>query len=245
MIFVMNTSNPMSEKLETPACSTCGSRNKSVFCGLHGDQLDNIDSNKGCDFYKKGEAIFKEGGYARGLFCVNKGKIKLSKMGPSGKEQIIRFATAGDVMGYNSMLSKSKLSSTAIALEDAAVCFIPSNDFFELIKSEPDFSLRMLELTAKNWNEASRLITDMAQKTTKQRLAEMLLWLKETFGLDEDNCIDVKLSREEIANMVGTATEAVIRLLGELKKEKLISLDGKRIKLLDIHGLVMLAELID
>ena len=85
----------------------------------------------------------------------------------------------------------------------------------------------------------------MAQKTTKQRLAEMLLWLKETFGLDEDNCIDVKLSREEIANMVGTATEAVIRLLAELKKENLIALEGKKIKMLDIHGLVMLADLID
>ena len=235
----------MSEKLNTPACSACGSRDKSVFCGLHSDHLDKIDSHKGCDFYKKGEVIFKEGGYARGLFCVNRGKIKMSKMGPSGKEQIIRFATDGDVMGYNSMLSKSKLSSTAVALEDASVCFIPSSDFFSLIKTEPDFSLKMLELTAKNWNEASRLITDMAQKTTKQRLAEMILWLKETFGLDDDNCIDVKLSREEIANMVGTATEAVIRLLSELKKEKLISLDGKKIKLLDIHGLVMLAELID
>ena len=105
--------------------------------------------------------------------------------------------------------------------------------------------MQLLELTAKNWNNASRLITDMAQKTTKERLAEMLLWLKETFGLDKDDCIDVILTREEIANMVGTATEAVIRLLSELKKEKLISLEGKRIRLLDIHGLIVLADLID
>lgn len=209
---------------------------------MQSDQLENIDNHKSSDFYEKGETIFKEGGFARGLFCVKKGKIKLSKMGPSGKEQIIRFAKDGDIMGYNSMLSKSKLSSTAVALEGSIVCFVPANDFFGLIKSDPNFSLKMLELTAKNWNEASRLITDMAQKTTKQRLAEMLLWLKETFGLDEENCINVKLSREEIANLVGTATEAVIRLIGELKKEKLISLDGKRIKLLDIHGLAMLAN---
>ncbi len=143
------------------------------------------------------------------------------------------------------MLSKRALSSSAVVLEDAAVCFIPSRQFFDLIKSEPKFSLELLELTAKNWNNASRLITDMAQKTTKERLAEMLLWLKETFGLDQDDCIDVVLTREEIANMVGTATEAVIRLLSELKKEKLISLEGKRIRLLDIHGLIVLADLID
>jgi CRP-like cAMP-binding protein len=103
----------------------------------------------------------------------------------------------------------------------------------------------MLELTAKNWDNASKLITNMAQKTTKQRLAEMLMWLKETFGLDKDDCIDVQLSREEIANMVGTATEAVIRLLADFKKNKLIALEGKKIKLLDIHGLVMIADLID
>ena len=235
----------MSERLETPSCADCGARHKSVFCSLNNNQLSDLDDQKGCDFYKKGETVFKEGGYSRGLFCVNKGKIKLSRMGPSGKEQILRFATEGDVMGYNSMLSKSPLSSTAVILEDAAVCFVPSHQFFELIKVEPNFSLKLLELTAKNMNNASRLITDMAQKTTKQRLAEMLLWLKETFGLDEEDCIDVKLSREEIANMVGTATEAVIRLLAEFKRERLISLEGKRIKLLDIHGLVMLADLMD
>ena len=73
----------------------------------------------------------------------------------------------------------------------------------------------------------------------------MLLWLKETFGLDDNDCIDIKLTREEIANMVGTATESLIRLLGDFKKNKLISLEGKKIKLLDIHGLVMIAELVD
>lgn len=235
----------MSEKLKTPSCSTCGAKNKSVFCSLNSEQLLEINSDKSCDFYNKGEIIFKEGSLGRGLFCMNSGKVKLSRMGPSGKEQIVRFATAGDIIGYNSMLSKKPLSATATTLEESAVCFIPARHFFEMIRQEPKFSLKMLELTATNWENASRLITDMAQKTTKQRLAEMLLWLKETFGLDEDNCIDVKLSREEIANMVGTATEAVIRLLSELKKENLIALEGKKIKMLDIHGLVVMADLID
>ncbi len=235
----------MSQRIFNPSCSECGARHKSVFCSLNSEQISGLDNHKACDFYAKGESIFKEGSYARGLYCVNKGKVKLSKMGASGKEQIIRFATEGDVLGYNSMLSKKPFGSTAIVLEDAAVCFIPSKQFFDLLKIEPNFSLQLLELTAKQWNQASRLITDMAQKTTKQRLAEMLLWLKETFGLDSNDCIDVKLSREEIANMVGTATEAVIRLLGELKKEKLIGLEGKKIKLLDIHGLSISADLVD
>ena len=85
----------------------------------------------------------------------------------------------------------------------------------------------------------------MAQKKAKQRLAEILLWLKDTFGVDNQNCLDVKISREDIANMVGSATEAVIRLLSELNKENLIDLQGKKIFMTDIEGLVRLADLKD
>lgn len=235
----------MSNRIQNPKCATCGSRHKSVFCSLNSEQLIDMDEEKSCDIYQKGEVIFREGSYPRGLFCVNRGKIKISKVGSSGKDQILRFAKEGDVMGYNSMLSNKPLSASAVALEECAVCFIPSKEFFGLLKEDPKFSMNMLELTAKNWHSASRLITDLAQKSSKQRLAEVLLWLKETFGLDEDDCIDVKLSREEIAGIVGTATEAVIRLLSDLNKQGLIHLEGKKIRLLDIHGLAMLAELND
>lgn len=235
----------MPERFNTPSCSICGAKEKSVFCSLSTSQLAEVDQVKGGQIYKKGEVIFKEGSYSRGLFCLNKGKVKLSRLGSSGREQIVRFATEGDVIGYNSMLSKRPLSASAYAIEEASICFIPAETFFNIIKSEPKFSLEMLQLTAKNWDTASRLVTDMAQKTSIQRLAEMLLWLKETFGLDEENCIDIQLSREEIASMVGTATEAVIRLLRNLKEKNLIDLEGKKIKLLDIHGLVMLADILD
>lgn len=235
----------MSQKIQAPSCLTCGAREKSVFCSLNNQQLVELDEHRGCDFYKKGEEIFREGGFSKGLFCVNKGKVKLSKTGSSGKEQIIRFSKEGDVMGYNSMLSKYPLSATATVLEDAAVCFIPAIQFFNLLKTEPRFSLKVLETSAVNWDQATKLITILAQKTAKQRMAEMLLWLKEIFGLDDDACIDVKLSREELANMIGSSTEASTRILGGLKKEKLIAFEGKKIRLLDIHGLVVLADLID
>ena len=169
----------------------------------------------------------------------------MSKIGSSGKEQIIRFSTEGDVMGYNSMLSKYPLSATATVLEDAAVCFIPAEQFFELLKTEPKFSMKVLETSAINWNKATKLITILAQKTAKQRLSEMLLWLKEIFGLDQDDCLDIKLSREELANMIGSSTEALIRLLSELKKDRLIGFEGERLRLLDVHGLIMLADLMD
>ncbi len=226
-------------------CNDCNIKGMSIFCDLDNHLLDLIQSNKSCDFYKKGEVIFKEGSISRGLFCVNKGKVRLGRMGASGKEQILRFATEGDIIGYNSMLNGKPLSVTATCLEDSSICFIPARHFFHLLKTDSSFSLKILELTAQNWENASRLITNMAQKTSLERLAEMLLWLKDTFGLDQDDCLDVKLSREELANLVGTATEVVIRLLRDLKNKKLIELQGKKIKLIDIHGLVVLGDLID
>lgn len=235
----------MEKNYQRLICNDCNIKNMSIFCGLDTEQLSVIQSNKSCDYYKKGDVIFKEGSISRGLFCVNKGKVRLGRMGASGKEQIVRFATDGDIIGYNSILNGKPLSATATCLEDSSVCFIPARYFFNLLKTDSDFSLKVLELTAQNWDNASRLITHMAQKTSLERLAEMLLWLKDTFGLDEENCIDVKLSREELANLVGTATEVVIRLLRDLKNKKLIELQGKKIQLIDIHGLVVLGDLID
>lgn len=140
----------MSERVENPKCETCGARSQSVFCSLNKGQLIELDNEKSCDIYQKGEVIFREGSYPRGLFCVNNGKIKLSKTGSGGKEQILRFATQGDVMGYNSMLTNKPLVATATAIESAAICFIPSRQFFSLLKEDSRFSLNMLELTAKN-----------------------------------------------------------------------------------------------
>jgi hypothetical protein len=130
-------STVMKEKIEVPKCQQCAARPKSVFCTLNSEQLLKLDQEKGCGFYSKGEIIFKEGSFSKGLFCVNKGKIKLSRLGQSGKEQIVRFATSGDVMGYNSMLSKRALGASAIALEDCTICFVPASHFFDIIRQEP------------------------------------------------------------------------------------------------------------
>ena len=103
----------------------------------------------------------------------------------------------------------------------------------------------MLKKLSQELGESSKAITDLAQKPVKERLAETLLMLKDTFELDNQKVIQVKLSREELGNIVGTATESVIRLLSEFKKEGLIALEGKYIKLLDIPGLTKVANIID
>lgn len=220
-----------------PNCEMCPLRHKTVFRHFTKEEIDQLTFEKGCNFYKRGNIIYHEGNRGNGIYCVNKGIIKLYKTGLDGKEQIIRFAKPGDIIGYRSILSNEPACTTAKAIEDAVLCFIPAKTLINMVKNSTDFSMELIKLSCKELGEANKFILDIAQKTVRERLAEVLLLLKESFGLDEDNVLQVSLTREELANIVGTATESVIRLLSEFKTDKLIELNGRRIKLIDVKKL--------
>lgn len=235
----------MKKKPEMPHCETCGSRDKSVFCGVASGEINDIDLSKGCNFYDKGQVIFHEGNRINGIYCINKGKIKIFQIGAEGKEQIIRFAKEGDIIGYRALLSEEPLSASAATLEESTLCFIPKSQIFKILQESPNFNFKMLKLLSHELGESARIITDLAQKPVRERLAESLLLLKDTFDLDEEQNIQIKLSREELANIIGTATESVIRLLSEFKKDKLIDVNGRSIKLLNIPGLTREANIFE
>lgn len=228
----------MKKPFVIPECHKCMSRKISVFQDLPEEEVQALTEAKGCNYYKKGQTIFFEGNNAHGIYCVHKGKIKMHKLGLDGKEQIIRFAKDGDVIGYRSMLSGEAYSLSASVLEDTSVCYIPKDSIITLIQEDPKFSLKLMEMTCKEMGKSTKAITNLAQKPVRERLAEILLILKETFGLREDNSLDVILTREEIASLVGTATESCIRLLSEFKKDELIGLEGKKIFIKNVNGLI-------
>lgn len=232
----------MKKRPEPSHCETCGARHKSIFCNVSDDEVKIIDESKNCNFYEKGQIIFHEGNRINGVYCINKGKVKLFQIGNEGKEQIIRFAKEGDIIGYRALLSEEPLSASASALEEVSVCFIPKSTLLKLLADNPKFNFKMLKLLSHELGEAARIITELAQKPVRERLAETLLILRDTFDTDQNQVIQVKLSREEIANIVGTATESVIRLLSEFKKDKLIELEGRNIKLTNIPKLTRVAN---
>lgn len=213
------------------SCITCQYRKDSVFCGLRENELAKIDSHKGHITYNKGEEIFIEGDRPHGIYCIHGGKVKLSKHGEFGKEQIVRFAKESDVIGYRALLGNEMYDCSAVALEQTEVCFVPKSDFFEIFDNSASLSGNMVKLLTLDLKRAENKLTDIAQKPVRERIAETILVLKETFGEDiETGCIKVVLSREEIANMAGTATETAIRLLSELKTDALIEFVGKKLK---------------
>lgn len=209
-----------------------------------GDQLDFISEAKSCYTYKKGQTIFFEESRPLGLFCVNKGKIKIYKTGIDGKEQIIHFGQGGDFLGYRALIADEKYSVSATALEETTACFIPRDSFIEMLDNNPKLSRTLLKSLCHEIGIANERIQSMAQKNVRERLADTLLLLHHTFNEhnDENTLIDITLPREDIANIVGTATETLIRLLSEFKNDGLVKFEGKKIRLLDIAKLERLAN---
>lgn len=232
--------------LETPHhCQLCSSHQNSTFSDLNDGAKDDLSRLKTCVSFRKGQVIIHEGARPQGVYCIHRGKVKLYTMGTEGKEQIIRFITNGELIGYRSLLSDEAISASATALEDTFACYIPKSSFFKVIEENPKFSLDLLKMSCHELGEAGKMITSLAQKNVKERLAEILLILRTTFGEDEEGYLDISLTREEIANMVGTATESVIRLISELKKEGYISSKGKRIAVSDHLALRQIANIFE
>lgn len=227
-------------------CKNCSKRFTNVFCNPEHDFVDEINQEKVCTSYKKGEFIFKEGTRPHGIYCVNYGKIKLFKTGSDGKDQIIRLVKPGDPLGYRSLLSGDKYNGSAMALEDSGVCFISKSMFLNILQRDTTLAIEMIKLLSEDLRKAEIQITNLAQKPVRERVAEALLFIKETYGFDTDNkTINATFSREEIANLVGTATETTIRLLSEFSKDGVIQLSGKKIQILNLQKLVNISRIND
>jgi CRP-like cAMP-binding protein len=225
------------QEILVPLCDSCSLETGSIFKYLTPDEVDALNFEKDFRHYKRGDILYQEGNRISGFFCIHSGIIKVFKTGFDGKEQIIRFAKKGDIIAYRSVLSNELACTSAKVIEDCQVCFIPSEILTSFIRTNPSYALELLKLACHELGEANSFITDIAQKTVRERLAEVLLFLVNDFGLDNDSFLNISLTREELANIVGTATESVIRLLSEFKSDKLVELNGRKIKILNTKGL--------
>jgi CRP-like cAMP-binding protein len=231
------------QDIPLPLCDSCSLESGSIFKYLNPDELTTINFEKDFRQYKRGDILYQEGNRINGFYCINSGIIKVFKTGFDGKEQIIRFAKKGEMIAYRSVLSNELACTSAKVIEDCQVCFIPSEILISFIRTNPNFALELIKLACHELGEANSFITDIAQKTVRERLAEVLLFLVNDFGLDNQQFLKISLTREELANIVGTATESVIRLLSEFKSDKLVELNGRKIKVINTKGLEKISNL--
>lgn len=225
-------------------CELCMSRKFSLFANLTEPHLCHLSDHKNFITHKKGQILFYEGTKPLGVFCINDGVVKVFKTASNGKEQIIRLAKKGDFLGYASLLGEESYSNSATIVEDAKICFVPRESFLKVLAEDTEFHRRVTKALCKDLGIMEDKLTDATQKSIRERLAFTLLKLGETYGIDgnDGEKIDIVLTREEIAGLVGTATETVIRLLSEFKKDELIDFEGKKILVLDKRGLARLSD---
>ncbi|MBE9576740.1 Crp/Fnr family transcriptional regulator [Flavobacterium proteolyticum] len=218
-------------------CEQCIVRQFSSLKALNKEELLRMADCKTSYTIKKGEPIFEEGEVTNGIYCVKDGVCKLSKLSDNGKDQIVKLVKPGELLGQRSMISDEPANLSAVALEDMEVCFIPRSEIMQFFTQNNQFSMNVMKTICDDLKDADDHMVNMAQKTVRQRLAETLIYLEDTFGKNEDGTLHIQLSREELAGMIGTATESCIRLLSELNKSEYIELIGKKIKLLDKNKL--------
>ncbi len=234
----------MTTKVKNTPCQLCISRKFSMFSELSEEHLCSLSDAKNFITHKKGQILYYENTKPLGVFCVSNGVVKIFKTASNGKEQIIRLAKKGDFVGYTSLIGEDVYTTSATIVEDASICFVPKEAFLKVLSEDVNFHKRLTKALCNDLGIMEGKLTDATQKTIRERLALMLLKLGDSYGIDGDTKqqLDIQLTREELAGLVGTATETVIRLLSEFKKDKLIDLQGKKIVLLDRKGLARLSD---
>ncbi|MGJ5641178.1 Crp/Fnr family transcriptional regulator [Formosa sp. S-31] len=218
-------------------CEQCIVRKINALQMLKGKELKAISDCKVFQEVKRGEVIFNEGDLLNGVYCVRSGICKLTKLSEKGKEQVVKLVVKGELLGQRSVIINQSANLSATALNDMEVCFIPKTEVMDVLRKNNDFSFDVLQRMASDLKEAETGIINMAQKSVRHRLAELILYLYNEFNVDEKGHLNVTLSRDDFASIVGTATESIIRTISQFKKEGLISTKGKHIKIEDYRGL--------
>ena len=203
------------------------------------ESLENIMANKK---YLKNQPIFTEGTLPSGIFYLQSGKVKKYKMDNDGKEQIIYIYNAGEFFGYSSVLSESKYGDTTVAIENSTISFITTENFNKILKTSSSFSRLLLKSLSHEFSVMANLMAVLSQRTVRERVALNLLILHDKYKIDDTAKTYIMLSRSDLANMTGTVVETLARVLHDFKHDQLISINGRKIQLLNIERLVQIAN---
>ena len=191
------------------------------------DALKSLSEGRNINHYKKKQLIFSEGNHPLRLYFVEKGKVKTFKSNDDGKELTVGLYSEGDFFGYISLLENSIYKETAEAMEDSEVAIIPREDFESLINENPDVAKRFIRMLASNLSEKEEQLLGLAYNSLRKRVADALLTLQKKYQKPGSEQFSIHISREDLANIAGTATESLIRTLSDFRSEKLIDIrDG-------------------
>ncbi len=197
------------------------------------DELEALKEGRSINRYKKKQVIYTEGNHPSRLFYLQKGKVKTFKRNEDGKELIVGLYNEGDFIGYIPLLENKTYRETAEALEDTELAIIPRAEFEELLGSNPSVMKKFIGILARNIDDREEQLLAIAYNSLRKKVADTLITLYKKYNAQNVADFQIDLSRENLAAIAGVAKESLIRMLGELQEEQLISLDRARIRILD------------
>lgn len=216
-----------------------------IFAGLTPEESGVLLQAGVTHAYKKGEVIFREGGIATGIFHIKSGKVKKYKTTANGGEQIIYICSEGELLGYHAVLSEELYPDSTAALTQSEITFIPKEAFLQVLGRSSMLSHLLLKALAHEFSLYINNFTNLATKTVRERLAVNLLILEEKFRIPHEPAgpVEIHLSRTDLANIIGTAKETLVRLLKDFKQKKLILTTVSSIRIINQEGILTEANL--
>ena len=219
-------------------------KSESVLMDLPAKYLALLTANKTEQHYSKGEIIFREAAYPAGIFYIIEGKVKKYKVDKEGREQIIYVANQGEILGYHAILSEDRYPDSAAALEKSKIAFIPKEDFLRTLQQSAVLSKRLLKTLSHEFAVLANSISAFAQKSVRERLALQLIVLREKYKVNfqPGMPVEINISRNDLANIVGTVRESAVRILTEFKEAGIVQTKGRKIIVLDVNQLIKIAN---
>lgn len=209
---------------------------------LHSIETEGIE-NADILYFKKGEIIYFEGSSPLGIYIVQTGKVKISKLGCSGKEKIIRIVTSEEILNYADMLCNRRYSNTGKTLEDTSLKFISKQQFWNVMQKQQFLFEQFMQQISKDMRYIEQNNVDLAYTPVRGRLASALLYLDRKFNTNMPGLHYISITRTDLAGFIGTVKETANRLLSEFREEHLIQTEGSRINILDPEGLKKISKI--
>ena len=193
-----------------------------------------LRSNASIQYFKRNERIYHEGDDAKDMMCLLQGKVKISKRGVGGRNQIIRMVKPIQYFAYRAYFAKQRYLTDASAFEASKVCIIPMTIVDELVRANSKLAMFFIRQLSIDLGIADERTVNLTQKHIRGRLAESLLFLKNSYGLEDDeSTINICISREDLANLSNMTTSNAIRTLSMFVSEHIIAIDGRKVKIID------------
>jgi CRP-like cAMP-binding protein len=216
----------------------------SILNDLPEEELEMLFAHTTEHLYSKGQVIFREGAYPTGIFFIKEGKVKKYKVDKEGREQIVYVANTGELIGFHALLAEERYPDSAAVLEDSKIVFIPKDDFLDVLNTSKVLARRLLKTLSHEFAVFANSLALFAQRSVRERFAMQLVLLREKYkqnfvpGMD----VEINMSREDLASLVGTVRENILRILKDFKEEGILETKGRKIIIKDIKKLLSIVN---